>query len=321
MKMKLRAGLARRLGAQLGILCLVGITSIAAPPPHQDNLADDGLVLIPSGQFWMGDPEKTGTADERPPRLVDVGTFRLSKYEVTYGEWARVWLWAVHNGYQFDNVGRKGWGSSNTIRHPVILVNWFDAVKWCNARSEMERLRPAYYEDELKTRIYKTGHLHLTNHLVDWNATGYRLPTEAEWEKAARDGLKAQLFPWAGNEDDRRFEIDPKRANCWPHVRTTRECGSYPPSKNYGLHDMAGNVWEWCWDWYDPHYYQKPDSPHSNPPGAESGSERVLRGGGWRSLGYLLRCSSRFSYKPGKTRGTFGFRVARSVPQLTASSP
>lgn len=168
------------------------------PPP-------DGFVLIPAGSFEMGDSFHEWAGDEVPVHTVNVSAFYMQATEVTYAEWRDVYTWAVTHGYGFDNAGN---GKGET--HPVHSVNWFDMTKWCNARSEKESLRPCYYTDAARTLIYRSGRVALSNGMVCWMANGYRLPTEAEWEKAARGGLSGKRFPWGDT-------ISHNQANYYAH--------------------------------------------------------------------------------------------------------
>lgn len=275
-----------------------------------------GMALIPGGNFTMGDTFNEGLSDELPVHDVYVSAFYMDRYEVTKALWDDVYNWAVTHGYSFDNGG-----SGKAANHPVHTVNWYDAVKWCNARSEKEGKTPAYYADvELSVR-YRTGQM---APYVNWSS-GYRLPTEAEWEKAARGGASGHRFPWANVDtithsqanyysDNFGYDISPTRGyhptfndGVDPY---TSPVGYFAPN-GYGLYDMAGNVWEWCWDWYGGAYYNS--SPATDPCGPSSGAYRVLRGGSWFSSTNHDRCAYRVSdwisqYVPAYADVRLGFR-------------
>lgn len=212
-----------------------------------------GMARIPGGTFTMGN---TMTSDKdveanAAPVSVTLSEFWLGIHAVTYSEWLAVYHWATDNGYSFTNSG-----SGKFPNHPVHTVSWNDTVKWCNARSEKEGLTPVYYSDTAHTGIYKSGDEILTNEMVKWAANGYRLPTEAEWERAARGGLAGQRFPWGDIHIS--HELANYRNNPY-HVLgsvggtnpATSAVGSFAPNA-YGLYDMAGNVYQHCWDWYGP---------------------------------------------------------------------
>jgi formylglycine-generating enzyme required for sulfatase activity len=175
-------------------------------------------------------------------------------------------------------------------------MTWYDAVKWCNARSEKENKTPAYYTDAGLLNRYKTGQ---SAPHVKWNS-GYRSPTEAEWEKAARGGVSGRRFPWSDSDN-----ITHSRANYYVYqsggvnyyaydtsptadYHPTFDDGVYPYTSpvgyfapnGYGLYDMAGNLWEWCWDRYGPYS----SAPQTDPIGPTAGSYRVNRGGSWDVL-------------------------------------
>ena len=259
-----------------------------------------GMTLIPAAAFQMGDSFGEGDSGERPVHTVYVSAFYMDKYEVTKAFWDEVASWAGVNGY---DIG-PGSGSGNGADYPVTDVSWYEVVKWANARSEIEGLKPCYYTDSTQETVYRTERVNVATESAKWSGCGYRLPTEAEWEKGARGSLSGQRYPW-GNE------IDCTKANYYDCVGEASEVGSYPPN-GYGLYDMAGNVWEWVWDWYDSGYYSS--SALSDPRGPASGSNRVLRGGGWQFLADSCRVAYRNYFSPDDESSTFGFRLARTAP-------
>lgn len=246
-------------------------------------LPPQGMALIPAGVFTMGDDRVEG-----PVRPVNVSAFAIDRTEVTAALWNEVRTWGLSRGYDLTAGGSSG------NDHPIHSVNWFDVVKWCNARSEKEGLVPAYYLDEARTQVYRAGD---KEPFVNWNA-GYRLPTEAEWEKAARGGAEGRLYPWADTD-----EISHERANYGQQIGRTTPVGSYP-ANGFGLSDMAGNVWEWCWDWHAGY----PAGPVTDPRGPASGSSRVLRGGSWYYYAFGCRSASRFNGYPVDRFYDYGFR-------------
>lgn len=212
-----------------------------------------GMNLIREGSFEMAGPTYT----------VFLSEYAMDVHEITKEVWDSVRQWSLDHGY-FDLPIGESFGGE----HPLHTVNWFDCVKWCNARSEMQGLKPAYYVDSAFTIVYRSGRI--APH-VGWQ-TGYRLPTEAEWEKAARGGATGHRFPWTDSE-----KITPDRANYDESEKSgSVKVGSYPPN-GFGLYDMAGNHFEWCWDRFGDYT----SDPQTDPRGPNVGVHRVFRGGGW----------------------------------------
>ncbi len=283
--------------------------------------APPGMVYVPAGPFQMGDNFEEGSTAELPVHNVNVSSFFMDRDEVYRQLWLSVNGWASANGYSGISASFVGEG------HPVHSVSWYDAVKWCNARSEMEGLTPCYYTDTGHTAVYRTGDSNVTNDTVDWNADGYRLPTEAEWEKAARGGFTGRRFPLGdtishaqanyraiGNYSyDQSYPADYHPTYNDGSTPYTSPVGAFA-ANGYGLYDMTGNLWEWCWDWYSATYYGSPASL-DDPPGPASGSSRLLRGGAWNNDAYYLRCADRgFSYyPPSYTFSDAGFRCVRGL--------
>lgn len=275
-----------------------------------------GGILVPAGTFAMGDHFGDGTSYELPVHNVSIASFSMDRHMVPGALWNEVYAWAIANGYQFDNPGH-----AKQPNHPVQSVSWYDAVKWCNARSQKENKTPAYYTGTTfdGAHVYKTGKVDVLNTWVNWNA-GYRLPTEAEWEYAARGGVAGRRFPWGDTISHQNANF--RNTGQWPFATGT--IGLHPEYNDgvvprtgpidhfvpngFGLLGMAGNVRSWCWDWYDNGYYAV--SPASNPRGPASGEHRVARGGGWFTDALECRLSDRYRSYPSDIRNyIIGFRT------------
>ena len=226
-------------------------------------ILQSALVAIPAGWFLMG--SETGQDNERPVHRVWIDAFHLAACQVTNAEYSR-FLRAP------GTLPPPFWQDPN-FNHPeqpVAGVSWHEAVQFCNWLSR------------------STGHK-------------YRLPSEAEWERAARGGVEGALFAWG----DAPPESLPNYTNRWQ--TGPERVGSSAPNA-FGLFDICANVHEWCSDWYDPNYYAV--SPDRNPRGPETGQRRASRGGSWRHHIKVTRCAARSSIPPEFQYADYGFRVA-----------
>ena len=281
------------------------------------------MVLIPAGGFVMGACTNVGQeniSSAVPQHTVTVTAFYMDKNLVTSNLWRDVYTWATNQGYAFGT----DW-SGKGATHPVHSIDWFDCLAWCNARSQRDGFTACY--TNANGTVYTNAADNSFGGGCNWAASGYRLPTEAEWEKAARGGVANRRFPW-----DDANTIQHARANYYaqppsyaydtspttgyhPTYATgsepyTSPVGSFAPN-GYGLYDMAGNVLEWCWDWYSSSYYSS--SPSADPRGPSSGTFRVLRGGTWNYSTAYLRCAYRNGSEPGTSNYYSGFRCVRGL--------
>lgn len=280
------------------LLCVVPFATSTTPT----NVVNDGhgdYVLVAAGAFKMGDNFGDGESRERPVHTVDLDSFYIAKYEMTNGEWRKFRGDPGYDDPKFWPEGRvvpkeqdsywtdarnHGGGTPDSDNYPLLGVNWDAATAYCNWLSA------------------KTG-------------KKYRLPTEAEWEKAAR-GTDQRRYPW-GNSIDHSYAnyVGAQRMD------TAMTVGFYDGAKHgdlqthnnvspYGAYDMAGNVMEWCQDWYSRNYYSF--SPRKNPKGPSSGAYRVLRGGTFFTEAFDLRTYARSAAWPSfQAHRMVGFRPVR----------
>jgi iron(II)-dependent oxidoreductase len=285
------------LGAAMAPV-LLGL-SAAAQPPRVVNDGFGDLVYVPAGPFRMGDNFGDGESRERPVHVVEVDAFYIAKYETTNGEWRKfrddpgydnASFWPGSRIVPRDQVpywtqaNNHGGGTPDSDAYPVLGVNWDSAVAYCNWLSA------------------RTG-------------KRYRLPTEAEWEKAAR-GADQRRYPW-GNRIDRsvaNFVGAQKYDTALPvgyyDGRRQGELETRSNASPYGAFDMAGNVMEWCHDWYRRDYYSV--SPRRNPKGPAAGAYRVVRGGSFFVEAFDLRTYARSAAWPSfQGHRMIGFRAVR----------
>jgi formylglycine-generating enzyme required for sulfatase activity len=283
-----------------------------------------GMAFIPAGPFVIGNSIGDGDITDAAPTNVFLSAFYMDTNLVTLSLWQSVYAYATANGYTFTNAG-----TGKTTNHPVQTVDWFDCVKWCNARSQQAGLVPVYYTDFGFAQLYTNGDAGTTVYAKS-AASGYRLPTEAEWEKAAHGGLAARRFPWGnlisegqanyvGDTNLYSYDLGPDGTNAVGLIGGspfTSPAGSFDVN-GYGLCDMAGNTFEWCWDWYGAPPFQ-PGSAYlggTDPRGpGQTVNRRVERGGSWGFGGAgAARCAARNVFNPGSAANTIGFRCVRGL--------
>ena len=278
------------VAAVLLVGLLVAIVLLLMQPPNPVHILGD-FVLIPSGEFRMGGSDSSAEIDEHPVHPVHVDAFYIDKYEVTNAQYKEFidanpqWQKGSILGKYHNDKYLKFWQGNNyppgRENHPVVYVSWYAAMAYAK-----------------------------------W--TGRRLPTEAEWEKAARGRLVGAKYPWGD-------EIDSTRANYGGELGDTKPVGSYPPN-DYGLYDMAGNVMEWCLDTYDENFYNH--SPSRNPIAGDTLVDivnnflsvtnlRVVRSGCWYNVPMHVRVADRYGTSPEDASRGRGFRCAGSATSFS----
>ena len=303
------------------------------------NPVPPGMALIPAGEFQMGDTFTEGGSEERPVHAVYVNAFFMDTTEVTNDQYKDALNWAKNQGnlitvisglvYKYNSgtsypycdtttsssYSRITWNGtsfgvvSGKGNHPMVAVSWYGSVAYANWRSGMQG-KPLCYD------------------LSTWNCnvgSGYRLPTEAEWEKAARGGTSGHRFPWSDSDYIQHARGNYCSSTIWPYDNSSTRGyhptfntgvfpytspGGYFAANGYGLYDMTGNVWEWCNDWYGVYSAGSQNNPH----GPGSGSYRVLRGGCWSNFAYYCRVAYRYVNYPLYRYFNIGFRLALDSP-------
>jgi len=262
---------------------VAAVTNVPATLP-----VPEGMVVIPAGT-------NSGTDPDFDAYSLTVEEFNMDETEVTKAKWDEVYAWAVTNGYDFNSAG-----AVKAANHPVQTVNWYDCVKWCNARSQKDGRTPCY---TVSGSVYKTGQVYPPD--CAFAANGYRLPTNTEWEYAARGGASSRRFPWGDTIDHSRANYNSFWNSGGPSLPydagyegfdTRYATGGYPytspvgafAANGYGLYDMAGNVREWCWEL--------------------TGMNRYFRGGNWAQNGYAMRCGNLSWDYPFSSSFNTGFR-------------
>ncbi len=306
-----------------------------------DSVVPPDMVLIPAGSFQMGDTfGGEGNSDELPLHDVYIDAFYMDKYEVSNEKMREVMQWAFDNGKitatvatatnlegnqqelldladehcQISFSGGTFSVDAGKSNYPCVEVTWYGAQAYCNYKSDMEGLERC---------------INFSDWSCNWSAKGYRLPTEAEWEKAARGGAPGTRFPWSGmniitharanyySSDSYSYDVSPTRGYHPTFNTGTRPYTSpegYFAANDYGLYDMAENVWEWNNDWYSGSWYSQAGATNANTRGPTSGSYRVIRGGSWGNDASGARCAYRNSLTPVLSYDFMGFRGVLCVP-------
>ncbi|MDD2597072.1 MAG: SUMF1/EgtB/PvdO family nonheme iron enzyme, partial [Candidatus Cloacimonetes bacterium] len=262
------------------------------------------------GTFTMGDTRGGGESDELPTHTVTLNSFYMGTSEVTQAEYSQyitpVELWSDDSGL----------GSN----YPAYHVSWYAILKYCNLRSMAEGLTPVYSISGSTNpanwgKVPSSGDSTWNAAICNWSANGYRLPTEAEWEYAARGATNTPDYLYSGSDDINAVAwYDGNNGSYGSSNFGCKPIGTKAPN-GIGLYDMSGNVPEWCWDLYSYSYYSS--SPSSNPTGPASGSYgplRVYRDGSWGCSASYIRVASRDYKSPDGDLGGSGFRLCRSVP-------
>ena len=273
------------------------------------------MVLVKGGSFKMGN-SKTGkdNKDESPVHTVKLSSYYIGTYEVSVKEY-RLFIkdktvnefrahihtmpsapdttwWQGHpDTEKYYTIGKEWWGWQD--KNPMQHVNWYDAVAYCNWLSQKHDFEKCYYYSEDVGGI-----------LCDYSKNGYRLPTEAEWEYAAKGGSKSQGYKYSGSNSI--SEVGWYDENTL--LKSPKNIGTKKPNE-LGIYDMTGNVWEWCNDFYSPSYYK--NSPTDNPVFKISTGFRIIRGGSWHYREEYATVTSRDGPKSSYTNYNYGFRLVR----------
>jgi len=279
--------------------CVGWLDSETAVGDFLINLGLENFVLVPGGTFIMGDTRGGGNSNELPTHTVHLNSFHIGTYELTQGEWQAL----------MDSNPASGYGVGPN--YPVYNVSWYAVLKYCNLRSINEGLTPVYMISG-STNPATWGSVPTSDNatwnavIYNWSANGYRLPTEAEWEYAARGATNTPDYLYSGSDDINSVAVYTGNTGMF-----TQPVGTKNPN-SVGTYDMSGNVYEWCWDRFGSYS----SGPQFNPTGPSSGLDRVFRGGFFPAPEYYCRISRRSCDPPYISGYHVGFRLCRSADRM-----
>ncbi|MBO4857382.1 MAG: SUMF1/EgtB/PvdO family nonheme iron enzyme [Treponema sp.] len=274
--------------------------------------------------YTIGEDSQSFTAERT------LKPFSINRYETTYGLWYQTRVAAEDLGYYFENPGQPGSHGKRAAPvtdenacQPVTMINWYDAIVWCNALSEIKGRTPCYtYEGAVIKDSGDTASCDLCE--CNWEADGYRLPSEAEWEYAARrnkgsfqkgnlvsgqtgtDSEEGLLYAWTFENASSSHIVGTAGVPFDPDTVAMPGTGN---ANSAGLYDMSGNLLEFCWDWFG-------DYTEDNEYGPAVGYERVSRGGSWAPFTMFYYAGDRYFFDPNEKYNYFGFRIACTVGSL-----
>lgn len=325
-----------KIAALILVICLAAGNLYAGKSSDKSSFSDINLVQLGPQEGVMFDTYVIGENCQSMTASRWITSFKINKYETTYNLWYIVRTYAEEKGYVFQNPGQEGaYGrrgkdpTKEGAYQPVTMVSWYDVIVWCNALSEMMGRTPCYYRNkEVLRDATDTASCDLAE--CRWEYDGYRLPSEAEWEYAARitsSGYQSGSLASGQITDFGYDNPDVKETDvawCDVNANTTHTVGTAgtlfkddepPPApgsgntNGAGLYDMSGNVLEYCWDWFDT--YQE-ITPGERAVGPEFGDERVCRGGSWSPYTGFIYAGDRYGYDPNEFYNFLGFRFCTS---------
>lgn len=262
------------------------------------------MIRLKGGSFIMG--RDSGELDEKPRHSVVLNNFELAHTEVTVWQY-NLYMTAVgRNIFNDKEIDGAGWDWEGD--NPIVWINFYDAIQYANWLSQRAGLPVVYVIDKTQIDTNNINPDDKRKWLVTYNrnSKGFRLPTEAEWEYAARGGINQSPYLYSGSDDYGKVSWHADNADSRTQSVATKQPNAL------GIYDMSGNVWEWCWDWHG--NYPTDGQTQVNPIGATSGKGRVVRGGSWYSYYYSVYVYNRHLDPPGNRRSAFGFRLARNSP-------